>query len=150
MIAINQGFGRCMIRRGSFAPVVLLLLLFSGCASHLRPENKTAVAGTVYSSVIDIYQGPLNHLSAVRRGQCPMYPSCSHYGREAIAKHGAVIGWMMAMDRLMRCGRSELSRAPLVQINGRWRYYDPVAENDFWWYRKRPHPSGPISSGGSP
>jgi hypothetical protein len=64
-----------------------------------------------------------------------MYPSCAEYSRRAIAKHGLVIGWAMAVDRLMRCARDELKTAPRVVIAGEWKYYDPVAGNDFWWYR---------------
>jgi putative component of membrane protein insertase Oxa1/YidC/SpoIIIJ protein YidD len=111
--------------------------LISGCAHHARSEIESGFSGTVLNAAIDIYQGPLNHLSAVRHGQCPMYPSCSQFSREVMAKHGAVLGWVMTMDRLMRCGRSELSTAPLIQINGQWRYYDPVHENDFWWNSKK-------------
>jgi hypothetical protein len=76
-----------------------------------------------------VYAGPLNHLKAVRRGECPMYPSCSQYSRQAVARHGIVKGWMMTMDRLMRCGRDETRRAPRILINGKWKYYDPVENN---------------------
>lgn len=138
MVAKNDRLGRCMINLVILLPAVMLLGVFSGCAHHFRPESATGSSETVFSAAIDVYQGPLNHLSAVRHGQCPMYPSCSQYSREAIAKHGAVVGWVMAMDRLMRCGRSELSMVPLVQINDQWRYYDPVLDNDFWWHSKRP------------
>ena len=136
MVAHAKRHGSYGINAGSILRMTLLLVLISGCAHHTRPEIESGFSGTVLNAAIDIYQGPLNHLSAVRHGQCPMYPSCSRFSREAIAKHGAVLGWVMTMDRLMRCGRSELSMAPLVQINGQWRYYDPVHENDFWWSSK--------------
>ena len=130
------------LKRRNTGPVVLvfvimLLAIFTGCAHNSRFDVGASPAA-VFSAAIDIYQGPLNHLSAVRHGQCPMYPSCSQFGRQAIAKHGAVAGWVMAMDRLMRCGRSELSLTPLVKIKGQWRYYDPVADNDFWWHSQGP------------
>ena len=86
--------------------------------------------------LIDMYSGPLNHLSAVRRGPCPMHPSCSEYARQAMAKHGRVKGWLMATDRLMRCGRDETRLAPKVWVNGQIKYYDPVDNNDFWWVKK--------------
>ncbi len=85
------------------------------------------------STLLGFYQGPLNHLNGVRRGACPMEPSCSEYARQAVARHGPVKGWMMAMDRLMRCGRDETRRAPTVLVNGHIKYYDPVDANDFWW-----------------
>ncbi len=34
---------------------------------------------------------------------CRFYPSCSHYGYQAIYKHGAVKGTVMAIWRLLRC-----------------------------------------------
>ena len=34
---------------------------------------------------------------------CRFYPSCSHYGYQAIYKHGALKGGWMATWRLIRC-----------------------------------------------
>ncbi len=36
-------------------------------------------------------------------GTCRFYPSCSHYGYEAIEIYGAVRGGAMAFWRIMRC-----------------------------------------------
>src|SRR5215469_12798322 len=36
-------------------------------------------------------------------GACKFYPSCSIYGYEAIAKHGAWRGSVLAAKRLLRC-----------------------------------------------
>lgn len=150
MIAIDGQLRRFMIHLASIVPVAIVLLLLSGCGRALRPGPTAGSPRTVFGNAIEIYRGPLNHLSAVRHGQCPMHPSCSQYSREAIDKHGAVKGWVMAMDRLMRCGRSELSTAPLVQVNGQWRSYDPVIDNDFWWHSKRSSPSEQILPDGAP
>lgn len=62
-----------------------------------------------------------------------MYPSCSEYCDHAIAKHGMMIGWMMAIDRLLRCGRDELDSAARVMDGTHVKAYDPVENNDFWW-----------------
>ena len=86
--------------------------------------------------MIEFYRGPLNHLSAVRSGECPMYPSDSEYSLQSIQKHGMLMGWIMAMDRLMRCGRDETRLSPMLIINGKSKYYDPVEKNDFWWSDK--------------
>jgi len=59
------------------------------------------------SAIIDFYRGPLNHCSAVRQGECPMYPSCSEYSKQAFEKYGVFLGAMIASDRVMRCGREE-------------------------------------------
>jgi putative membrane protein insertion efficiency factor len=34
---------------------------------------------------------------------CRFYPSCSHYGYQAIYKHGALKGSLMAAWRVLRC-----------------------------------------------
>lgn len=83
--------------------------------------------------VIDFYQGPLNHLSAVKQSECPMYPSCSEYSKESVEKHGFFVGWMMTCDRLMRCGRDETELSPRIMIDGELKYYDPVQANEILW-----------------
>jgi putative membrane protein insertion efficiency factor len=42
-------------------------------------------------------------LSPFFGGACKFYPSCSRYGYEAIAKHGAWRGSVLAAKRLFRC-----------------------------------------------
>jgi len=34
---------------------------------------------------------------------CRYYPSCSHYGFEAIRRHGAIKGGWLAVKRIARC-----------------------------------------------
>jgi putative membrane protein insertion efficiency factor len=34
---------------------------------------------------------------------CRFYPSCSHYGYQAVYKHGALKGTLMAAWRVLRC-----------------------------------------------
>lgn len=36
-------------------------------------------------------------------GTCRFYPSCSHYGYQAIYKYGAIKGSLMAAWRVLRC-----------------------------------------------
>ena len=61
-----------------------------------------------------------------------MSPSDSEYSLQSIKKHGMFAGWVMSMDRLMRCGRDEIRLSPRVFVNGKWKTYDPVGKNDFW------------------
>ena len=42
-------------------------------------------------------------LSGVLGGQCRFYPSCSHYGEEAVRTHGALKGVALASWRVLRC-----------------------------------------------
>ena len=71
-------------------------------------------------------------ISPIDGDRCPMHPSCSNYGIQAIQKHGFILGTIMIADRLIR-ERDEVDYAPRVRINGRWRYFDPVEHNDFWF-----------------
>ena len=80
------------------AALLLVLLLTDGCAVSDRKEP----APSPLDGVLSLYQGPLNHLSAVRAGGCPMHPSCSVYARQALAQHGPIVGGMMTTDRLLR------------------------------------------------
>jgi hypothetical protein len=64
-----------------------------------------------------------------------MYPSCSRYSLDAVHEHGPVMGWIMTCDRLLRCGRDELSVSPRIAVDDGRRCYDPVENNDFWWSR---------------
>lgn len=35
--------------------------------------------------------------------KCPYYPCCSQYGLEAVQKHGAIKGSLLALWRILRC-----------------------------------------------
>ena len=43
------------------------------------------------------------YLSPMKRTKCPYIPTCSQYGLEAIEKHGAVKGSILALWRILRC-----------------------------------------------
>jgi putative component of membrane protein insertase Oxa1/YidC/SpoIIIJ protein YidD len=73
------------------------------------------------------------YISSVDSNRCSMSPTCSAYSAETIKKHGAVIGWIMTCDRLMRCGGDEFKNATKVFRNDEISCYDPVDNNDFWW-----------------
>lgn len=42
-------------------------------------------------------------LSRIMPPSCRFYPSCSHYGYEAIARYGAIKGGWLTIKRLARC-----------------------------------------------
>lgn len=78
---------------------------------------------------IKFYQ---DYISSVDGNRCPMHPTCSQYCIEALKKHGALLGWIMCSDRLIRCGHDEKKLSDPVWIDGEKRSYDPVSNNDFW------------------
>ena len=58
--------------------------------------------------------------------QCRFEPTCSHYGEEAIAKHGALRGTILTVWRILRCG-------PWSKGG-----YDPVPETFLMKHEKQP------------
>ena len=51
-------------------------------------------------ALIRLYQ---KYLSPMKSTKCPYYPCCSQYGLEAIQKHGALKGSVLAGWRILRC-----------------------------------------------
>ena len=43
------------------------------------------------------------YISPLKTTKCPYYPTCSNYGLEAIQKHGALKGSLLAIWRILRC-----------------------------------------------
>ncbi|NWF57549.1 MAG: membrane protein insertion efficiency factor YidD [Syntrophaceae bacterium] len=74
-------------------------------------------------------------ISPVDGDRCPCHPTCSQYGVEAVRKHGVLAGLVMTFGRLIH-ESDEIRQAPLIQVYGSYRYYDPVENNDFWWHKK--------------
>jgi uncharacterized protein len=50
---------------------------------------------------IRFYQGAVS--SALPDNTCRFYPSCSHYGYQAIYKYGAIKGSILTIWRILRC-----------------------------------------------
>ena len=74
-----------------------------------------------------------SYISKVDGDRCPMYPTCASYSRQVVRKHGFFMGIFMTADRLIHEG-NEMDYAPLIQVGGSVRFYDPVHWNDYWWY----------------
>jgi len=52
-------------------------------------------------ALIRFYQMTLSH--TMPANSCRFYPTCSHYGYQAIYKYGALKGSAMAIWRILRC-----------------------------------------------
>ena len=68
---------------------------------------------------IEFYQ---NHLGKIKGSYCPMYPSCSEYGKIAINKYG-YIGVLKTFDRLHRCSH-DLENYEVIIFDDEVRYLD--------------------------
>ena len=54
----------------------------------------------IFITLIQFYR---KYISPMKRTKCPYFPSCSEYGLEAIKKHGAFKGSLLAAYRILRC-----------------------------------------------
>ena len=54
-----------------------------------------------FLGLIRLYQA--SFARAMPRDTCRFYPSCSHYGYQAVYKHGALKGGALAIWRVLRC-----------------------------------------------
>ncbi len=50
---------------------------------------------------IRLYQNTISR--TLPSDTCRFYPTCSHYGYQAIYKHGAIKGSLLAAGRIVRC-----------------------------------------------
>ena len=103
--------------------IIICILVACLIVPYARADN----------TLIEFYR---NHISAIDGDRCRMHPTCSAYAKEAIEKHGPIVGWIMTCDRLVRCGRDETRLSPKVIIGKTPYTNDPVESNDFWWFEK--------------
>lgn len=54
----------------------------------------------ILMAMIKFYQKAISPLTPP---SCRFYPTCSHYGLEAIEKHGALKGTWLAIRRISKC-----------------------------------------------
>ena len=129
----------CAILRVLILRVLILrvLIVWASVVSILIPASLVCSQETAalphVPGLIRFYQV---YISPIDGDRCPMVPSCSTYMKNSIEKHGFFIGWIMGMDRLVRCGRDEVKISSPVWINKKIYTYDPVENNDFWWSDK--------------
>ena len=108
--------------------ILLVAPLSVAMADDLHPVQEKSLL----ASPLALFQSIISRADGQR---CPMYPSCSHYAVAAVKKHGIIKGWLLAGDRLLRCGRDETRQAPQVLVKGERYTYDPLEVNTFWWHR---------------
>ena len=121
-------------------PACFALLILSGAVDRVRADDppdtaaaaQTEPSGFVSHGVLAPIRFFSNVLSRADGDRCPMYPSCSAYSLEVFGQHGFVKGWIMTSDRLLRCGRDELTLSPSVWIGGEKRSVDLPTDNNLW------------------
>lgn len=84
-------------------------------------DQKSKQTGSMGTFLYKVYK---KFVSEIDGSHCPMYPSCSRYGRDSIAKYG-LKGIFMTADRLNRCGH-DLKRYQVTAIGDNTHYLDEV------------------------
>jgi hypothetical protein len=116
----------------------------SPAGSPTVPTQTADFPGIVFDAYLRFFQRVISPVDGARSN---MYPTGSDYARQAIKKHGALLGIVLTTERLMHEG-NEGQRAPRIRKYGLWRIYDPVDANDWWWhnpdwiYQPRQEPTG--------
>jgi putative membrane protein insertion efficiency factor len=90
-------------RRGFVAAAALSALVGFAAGDSLRPAGGQ-VSAKAGIAAIDVYRATAGAALA-RTGivRCRFDPSCSAYGREAIARYGSPRGYILTAQRLLRC-----------------------------------------------
>jgi len=92
----------------------------------VQQEAETSCVKLAFAAAIRFYQTRISPVGGPDR--CGFSPSCSTYGRQAVAEQGPLVGIMMIGDRLTRCN---IWKAPgpdyTLLPNG--KLYDPPAKN---------------------
>lgn len=102
-------------------------------APRPKPVSAAPPFGTApLRTAIHFFQ---HYISPVDGPRCPMYPTCSAYALQALERHGPLLGVMLTVDRLFHETDAAEHHHP-VQVGNRLRFYDPVANNDFWLRRR--------------
>jgi hypothetical protein len=74
--------------------------------------------------LIGAYRLSIGRLAA---GRCRFHPTCSEYAQQAVRRHGAAKGGLLAAWRLLRCSPLTAGGLDPVPAPGRWRaQYDGV------------------------
>ncbi|SHI54549.1 putative membrane protein insertion efficiency factor [Malonomonas rubra DSM 5091] len=131
----------------TFIIILMLLIAAPACAENWGPweapkqkRSTSTPQANPLEVAIKLFQ---KHISSVDGPRCPMYPTCSGYGLQAVKRHGPLLGTFLLVDRLFREQDSELISQRKIVKYGYIRFFDPVDDNDFWLQRmskENPHP----------
>jgi putative membrane protein insertion efficiency factor len=94
-----------------------------------KEASRAGPAGRLLTGAVRFFQ---KFISPVDGERCTMVPTCSHYGLQAIRKHGALLGFIMTADRIVH-EYEEQRFVPSVWDGRSHRFLDPVENNDFWF-----------------
>ena len=89
-------------------------------------QAKSSELAFIMTPVKVLFRGYQIILSPINRQVCQTYPSCSHYGLDAVRRYH-MKGVFMTTDRLLRCGH-EQKYDKRVRVGRQILLFDPVPE----------------------
>jgi len=100
-----------------------------------KTRAKISSAPTIaFKWVIKFFQ---TYISPMDGPRCQLYPTCSGYGKKAFSRNGAVAGFIMSADRLMRDNSGVSKNYQMIKVGDTYYYYDPVKDNEFLFSPKK-------------
>src|SRR3989338_5071453 len=73
-------------------------------------------------------------ISLIDGNRCRFEPTCSAFASQALAKHGSLLGSLMAFDRLQRT--HDANHYEFVAKEGTIFLEDPVSHHEFWQHEE--------------
>lgn len=119
------------LRAKTICWVILLLLSLPLEGYGLEPSNVPKPPSDIPSLLSVGIEGYQKILSPVLESNCYMLPSCSAYGKQALAEQGPLLGLLLTIDRLFH-EANEDQTSPLVRQGNKIKLYDPPSAN-VWW-----------------
>lgn len=117
---------------------LILLLLSVGISAGANPLNIPARVNIQVTlqkndsppaTLLSFYRQVIGRFDGARGNG---YPVTSLYAKQALNKHGPVIGTWLTVDRLLRDWREISHPYTTIYADERLRYVDPLQRNDFW------------------
>ncbi|MFH1728538.1 MAG: membrane protein insertion efficiency factor YidD [Pseudomonadota bacterium] len=97
-----------------------------------RPIKNSNIKIEVPKLTSSIYSMPLklwtNYLTKIDNSTCPMYPTCSHFFKLAIAKHNFYLALTYTLARMLKetPDMAKFEEYELILKFGTYRFYDPL------------------------
>ena len=97
-------------------------------APRVEPSTP-GVGASVFQAILSFYR---NVITKVDGDRCDMAPSCSTYSRQALQRHGLLLGVLLTADRLLH-EADEIGKVPTMQVGREKAHLDPLEANTYWW-----------------
>jgi hypothetical protein len=92
------------------------------------PELASGAGLSLFQGLLGFYR---TVISPVDGDRCSMAPTCSLYSRQALKRHGALLGVVLTADRLLH-EADEQRHVRSIRERGETYHLDPLDANTYW------------------